>query len=129
MWNLTRMKKLASVALVAGAIVLAAAAPGQTRAMSGHGETSEGHHVSDGHNPGGFEGHHDGDRDRNHTFGGGRRFYWRYPYYSYYYPHYYPRYYPHYYSAPTYWYYCPGYGAYYPYVSSCPEAWVPVPAS
>jgi hypothetical protein len=105
-------------------MVLWAAAPGQTQAMLGHGgrpETSEGPHVSDGHHPGGAGGHHDDDRDRNHTFGGGRGIYWRYPYYFYSYPYYD--------SAQVYWYYCPSYGAYYPYVSSCPEAWLPVPAS
>ena len=126
MWNLTRsrIKRIASVALVAGAIVFAAAVPGETQAMIGHGGrpvTSAGRRVSDGHRLGDSERQHNFDRDRNHAFGGGRGIYRRYPYYSYYYPYYY--------SAPTYWYYCPSYGAYYPYVSSCPEGWVPVPAS
>jgi|SRR5215813_11855163 len=126
MWSFARtcMKELASVALVAGALVFAAAAPGQAQGMIGHGsrpETSAGQqHVSDEHRPDGSNGHHDHERDRDHLFR--RGVYWRYPYYFSYYPYYY-------YEAPRYWYYCPSYEAYYPYVSGCPESWVLVPAS
>jgi len=102
MWSFARtcMKELASVALVAGALVFAAAAPGQAQGIIGHGSRPE------------------TSRGGQHR----RGVYWRYPYYFSYYPYYY-------YEAPRYWYYCPSYEAYYPYVSGCPESWVLVPAS
>ena len=118
--KLASVKKFASVALVAGAIVLAAVVPSQARGEAGHGFA--GGHPGVGHGGfavrRGFEGHREFGRGRHgHFFIGGG-----YPLYGYYPPAYG-------YSAPAYWYYCPSYGAYYPDVDSCPEAWVPVPAS
>jgi hypothetical protein len=130
--NLTRSRKLAFVALVALAMVLAVSAPIQARGMGGHGfggghpGGTVGPHGFDGHR--GFDGHHF-DRGVHGRFGFGLGPV--FPYYGYYYPYpYYGDYPPAYSSeAPAYWYYCPSYGAYYPSVASCPEAWVPVPAS
>ena len=110
--------KLALVALIALAIMLAANGPSLAKGAGGHGfggHSSENgmHQGFEGHH--GFDGHH--DFDRHHGFDGHRRFGFGpvFPYYGYY--------------SPGYWYYCPSYGAYYPSVATCPEAWVPVPAS
>jgi len=106
------MKRLASVILVAVAIVLAAAAPGD--AMPRHG-------FSGGHPGGHFDGHHRFDGHR-----GFRRDHVR----IFVAPLFFPA--PVFlapafaYAPRAYWYYCPSYGAYYPYVPSCPEPWVPV---
>jgi hypothetical protein len=145
--KLASVKKLASVTLIAVAIVLAAVAPSQgwggaRHGSRGHPGGSGGtfHRGSGGGHPGAF---HDGFRggnlrdgvlghrsfNRGHFnrgrffVGGGPLIYSGYPYYGYYAPAYGAGY-----SAPAYWYYCPSYGAYYPNVASCPEAWIPVPA-
>jgi hypothetical protein len=127
--------KLASVTLIAVAIVLAAVAPSQgwgaEHGSGGHPGGGTFHHGSGGGHPGavhdGFRGHggnlrdgalaghrghfHDGFRGRR---SGGPLIYGGYPYYGPY--------------APAYWYYCPSWLAYYPSVPSCPVAWVPVQA-
>ena len=116
--RLNRVKKLASMAVAALAIVLAAVGPSQARPMGGHG--FGGDHAVRGGMHHGFDGHHDVDRGG----GGHRRFGLRpaFPYYGYY-PFVYG------YQVPAYWYYCQSYGAYYPSVTYCPEGWLPVPAS
>jgi hypothetical protein len=149
--KLASVKKLASVTLVAVAIVLAAVAQGWGEAGHGSGGDPGG---SGGDHPGafhdGFRGHQGNLRDgvlgghrgnlRDGVLGGHRgrlrdgvrghrgfdrgHFFGGYPYYGYYPPAYGAGY-----SAPAYWYYCPSYGAYYPNVASCPDAWVLVPAS
>jgi hypothetical protein len=112
-YNLASVKRVASVTLIAVAMVLAAVAPSQG---AGHG--FRGGHPGTFHH--GFGGHR--DFNRGHFFIGHRPLmFWGYPY------GYYPPAYG--YSAPAYWYYCPSYGAYYPDVTSCPEAWVPIAAS
>ena len=114
--RLSRVRKLAFIALATLAIVLAVTAPSQARGGGAHG--FGGAHPSGGGVHRNFDGHHDfGHRPFVFGFGG------VYPYDPYYYPPAYG------YEAPAYWYYCPSYGAYYPNVVSCPEAWVPVPAS
>jgi len=114
--RLNRVKKLASMAVAALAIVLAAVGPSQARTVGGH-DSGGGHSVGSGMHHG-FDGHHDSDR------GGHRRFGFRpgFPYYGYY-PYVYG------YQGPAYWYYCQSYEAYYPNVTYCPEGWLPVPAS
>ncbi len=115
------MRKLASVPLLAIALLLVAAAPSHAW---------YGHHGAHGH-----------------VFIGVGPFWWGHPYPYWYYP---PPYYP-YPPQPvviqeppvyvqqqpvpapppappqTYWYYCPGAQAYYPNVQTCPEAWIKVP--
>jgi hypothetical protein len=116
--KLTRLGKLVFMAIAALAIVVAASAPSQARAMGGHG--SAGGHPGGAFAHRGFDGHHGFHEHRGFHghlgFGG--------PVYPYYYD---PPVYG--YEAPAYWYYCPSYGAYYPNVGTCPEAWVPVPAA
>lgn len=116
------MRKLASVSILAVAVLLAPVAPSDAR---GH-----------------FGGHHG---FAHHEFRGrgaivvGPSFWWGPPY-----PYYPPPYYayppppvivqeppvyiqPQPAPPPSYWYYCPSAQAYYPNVQTCPEAWIQVP--
>jgi hypothetical protein len=115
------MKRLASVILLAGAIVLVAAAPDD--AMPRHefsggrpGGHFDGHHRFDGQHR--FDGHRDFRRDHVRIFAA--PLFLPVPFFAA------PAFV--YAAPPAYWYYCRSYGAYYPYVPSCPEPWVPVPA-
>jgi hypothetical protein len=114
--KMRHLRKLTVVTLAALAMLLAANAPGQARAVAGHGFGGGHPGGADMHH--GFDGHHGFDRGAHGRFGFGPV----YPYYGYYPPVYG-------YGDPAYWYYCPSYGAYYPNVANCPESWMPVPAS
>ena len=114
------MKKLASIMLVAGALVLAASVPSQAR------ESHDGHARAVVEHRGGEHRAFVEHRGFEHGRGGiSIGFGWgaAYPYGGYASPAY------AYAPPPTYWYFCPSYGAYYPNVPSCPVAWVPVPAA
>ena len=107
------MRQALSTALVAVAMVLALAAPGQAQGMTDRRQGDD-RHDGAGHR----EGHdrdHDRDGRRRFPFAGGPFVYWN-PYPAYATP------------TPGYWYYCPSAEAYYPYVTYCLDAWVPVPA-
>ena len=106
------MRQVATMTLVAMAMVLAITGPSaaQEMAVSGH-HDGGGHHESGGHH----HGDHDGHPGHRHPRGWNGPFvYWSSPTYI----------------TPTagYWYYCPSAEAYYPYVTYCLDSWVPVPA-
>jgi len=105
------MKRYASIAVVAAALVLAIVAPGNAQGTAGHGPGGEHRGEADGRHDGGRH-DHDGDRDHRPGEWRGPVTYWNY--------------YPYYASTPGYWYYCPSAEAYYPYVTYCLDAWVPV---
>ena len=111
------MKKLASIMLVAGALVLAASVPSQAReSHDGHARAVVEHRGAGAHRA--FEEHRGFEHGRNGIslgFGWGTA----YPYGGYISPAYA-------YAPPTTYWYCPTYGAYYPSVASCPMPWVPV---
>src|SRR5919198_4599983 len=111
--TLRRPKKMAFVALVALAMVLAVNAPSQARVFGGQGSEGDhsrgafGHPGFSGHS---FEGHHfEGHHFDGHPFDGrvhGRFAFVPFPSYGYYpYYGYEPDY--GYDAAPDYWYYCP----------------------
>jgi len=112
------VKRLGSMAMVVGALVLAVASPGQARGAVAHGAV--GAHPAPGRGAvvhRGFPVHRGVVRgSHGHVVVGVSPFLGYFP----------PAY---VYPAPTYWYYCPSYGTYYPYPDSCPVPWVPVPAS
>jgi hypothetical protein len=108
------MKKLVSIMLVTGALVLAASVPSQARENhDGHARAVLEHRGGGEHRV--FEDHRGFEHGRGGIsigFGWGTAYPYSSPAYAYAPP-------------PTYW-YCPTYGAYYPSVASCPMPWVPV---
>ena len=114
------MKKLASIMLVAGALVCAATAPSQARESHDDRGRAVEHRRAEDHRTGGehraWQEHRGVDRHEGHAFFG-----WgaAYPYGGY-------EAQPYAYAPPPISYFCPTYGAYYPSVVSCPVPWVPV---